>query len=166
MLLISFARFAVLDVDITEWEFGVQLRMQYFVSAYISLSTLLTLKHKLQALKDLYTHLTPIQCVNIAGHPNRPTCLDHIFNITEKLVKFVELDGYRGGYDDPAIITGLGSINGRSYMFIGQQKGRNTKENIMRNFGMPTPRGAQLKPRKEVLHCIKPADKNTNYSKY
>ncbi|KAL1817018.1 hypothetical protein DCAR_0521436 [Daucus carota subsp. sativus] len=91
-----------------------------------------------QALKDLYTHLTPIQRVNIARHPNRPTCLDHIFNITEK---FVELHGDRGGYDDPAIITGLGSINGRSYMFIGQQKGRNTKENIMRNFGMPTPHG-------------------------
>ncbi|XP_074345260.1 acetyl-coenzyme A carboxylase carboxyl transferase subunit alpha, chloroplastic-like isoform X9 [Apium graveolens] len=90
------------------------------------------------ALKDLYTHLTPIQRVNIARHPNRPTCLHHIFNITEK---FVELHGDRGGYDDPAIITGLGSINGRSYMFIGQQKGRNTKENIMRNFGMPTPHG-------------------------
>ncbi|KAK1373145.1 Acetyl-CoA carboxytransferase [Heracleum sosnowskyi] len=91
-----------------------------------------------QALKDLYTHLTPIQRVNIARHPNRPTCLDHIFNITEK---FVELHGDRAGYDDPAIVTGLGSINGRSYMFIGQQKGRNTKENIMRNFGMPTPHG-------------------------
>ncbi|KAH6798385.1 acetyl Co-enzyme a carboxylase carboxyltransferase alpha subunit [Perilla frutescens var. frutescens] len=91
-----------------------------------------------QALKDLYTHLTPIQRVNIARHPNRPTFLDHVFNITEK---FVELHGDRAGYDDPAIVTGLGTINGRSYMFIGHQKGRNTKENIMRNFGMPTPHG-------------------------
>ncbi|KAL9150498.1 hypothetical protein ABFS82_12G172100 [Erythranthe guttata] len=91
-----------------------------------------------QALKDLYTHLTPIQRVNIARHPNRPTFLDHVFNITEK---FVELHGDRAGYDDPAIVTGLGTINGRSYMFMGHQKGRNTKENIQRNFGMPTPHG-------------------------
>ncbi|KAL6954332.1 Chromatin assembly factor 1 subunit p50 [Sarracenia purpurea var. burkii] len=91
-----------------------------------------------QALKDLYTHLTPIQRVNIARHPNRPTFLDHVFNITEK---FVELHGDRAGYDDPAIVTGLGTINGRSYMFMGHQKGRNTKENIKRNFGMPTPHG-------------------------
>ncbi|XP_057808047.1 acetyl-coenzyme A carboxylase carboxyl transferase subunit alpha, chloroplastic-like [Salvia miltiorrhiza] len=91
-----------------------------------------------QALKDLYTHLTPIQRVNIARHPNRPTFLDHVFNITEK---FVELHGDRAGYDDPAVVTGLGTINGRSYMFMGHQKGRNTKENIQRNFGMPTPHG-------------------------
>ncbi|CAL5351373.1 hypothetical protein CsSME_00038698 [Camellia sinensis var. sinensis] len=91
-----------------------------------------------QALKDLYTHLIPIQRVNIARHPNRPTFLDHVFNITEK---FVELHGDRAGYDDPAIVTGLGTINGRSYMFMGHQKGRNTKENIQRNFGMPTPHG-------------------------
>ncbi|KNA15941.1 hypothetical protein SOVF_093530 [Spinacia oleracea] len=91
-----------------------------------------------QALKELYLHLTPIQRVNIARHPNRPTFLDHVFNITEK---FVELHGDRAGYDDPAIVTGLGMIDGRSYMFIGHQKGRNTKENIERNFGMPTPHG-------------------------
>ncbi|KAL4557863.1 hypothetical protein LXL04_036057 [Taraxacum kok-saghyz] len=91
-----------------------------------------------QALKDLYTHLTPIQRVSIARHPNRPTFLDHVFNITDK---FVELHGDRGGYDDPAIVTGIGTIDGRRFMFIGQQKGRNTKENIQRNFGMPTPHG-------------------------
>ncbi|KAH9611994.1 hypothetical protein KSS87_021335 [Heliosperma pusillum] len=91
-----------------------------------------------QALKELYLHLTPIQRVYIARHPNRPTFLDHVFNMTEK---FVELHGDRAGYDDPAIVTGLGTIEGRSYMFIGHQKGRNTKENIERNFGMPTPHG-------------------------
>ncbi|KAL0309951.1 UNVERIFIED_CONTAM: Acetyl-coenzyme A carboxylase carboxyl transferase subunit alpha, chloroplastic [Sesamum radiatum] len=95
-------------------------------------------KKIIDALKDLYTHLTPIQRVNIARHPNRPTFLDHVFNITEK---FVELHGDRAGYDDPAVVTGLGTINGRSYMFMGHQKGRNTKENIKRNFGMPTPHG-------------------------
>lgn len=91
-----------------------------------------------QALKDLYTHLTPIQRVNIARHPNRPTFLDHVFSITDK---FVELHGDRGGYDDPAIVTGIGTIDGRRFMFMGHQKGRNTKENIQRNFGMPTPHG-------------------------
>lgn len=104
-----------------------------FTDQIISLET----KYE-QALRDLYTHLTPIQRVSIARHPNRPTFLDHVFNITEK---FVELHGDRAGYDDPAIVTGIGSIEGRSYMFIGHQKGRNTKENIKRNFGMPTPHG-------------------------
>ncbi|KAL1210041.1 Acetyl-coenzyme A carboxylase carboxyl transferase subunit alpha [Cardamine amara subsp. amara] len=100
---------------------------------------IITLENKYrQALKDLYTHLTPIQRVNIARHPNRPTFLDHISNITDK---FMELHGDRAGYDDPAIVTGIGTIDGKRYMFIGHQKGRNTKENIMRNFGMPTPHG-------------------------
>ncbi|KAL3623161.1 Chromatin assembly factor 1 subunit p50 [Castilleja foliolosa] len=105
-----------------------------------------------QALKDLYTHLTPIQRVYIARHPNRPTLLDHVFNITEK---FVELHGDRAGYDDPAVVTGLGSINGRSYMFMGHQKGRNTKENVQRNFGMPAPHegfqeGVPIDPKKKI----------------
>lgn len=103
-----------------------------------------------QALKDLYTHLTPIQRLTIARHPNRPTVLDHIINITEK---WVELHGDRAGYDDPAIVTGIGSIDGKSYMFIGHQKGRNTKENIARNFAMPTPHGYR-----KALRMMKYAD--------
>ncbi|KAL6126125.1 hypothetical protein ACLB2K_074176 [Fragaria x ananassa] len=103
-----------------------------------------------QALKDLYKHLTPIQRLSIARHPNRPTVLDHIFNMTEK---WVELHGDRAGYDDPAIVTGLGSIDGKTYMFIGHQKGRNTKENIFRNFAMPTPHGYR-----KALRMMKYAD--------
>lgn len=103
-----------------------------------------------QALKDLYARLTPIQRLNIARHPNRPTVLDHILNITDK---WVELHGDRAGYDDPAIVAGIGSIEGRSYMFIGHQKGRNTKENIMRNFAMPTPHGYR-----KALRMMKYAD--------
>ncbi|KAG6470293.1 hypothetical protein ZIOFF_071358 [Zingiber officinale] len=91
-----------------------------------------------KAVKDLYSKLTPIQRLQMARHPNRPTFLDHVLNITDK---WVELHGNRAGYDDPAIVTGLGSIDGKTYMFIGHQKGRNTKENIKRNFGMPTPHG-------------------------
>ncbi|KAJ8749055.1 hypothetical protein K2173_013500 [Erythroxylum novogranatense] len=103
-----------------------------------------------QALKDLYTHLTPIQRLAIARHPNRPTVLDHVFNITDK---WVELHGDRAGYDDPAIVTGIGTLNGKSYMFIGHQKGRNTKENIARNFAMPTPHGYR-----KALRMMKYAD--------
>ncbi|KAJ1426879.1 ClpP/crotonase-like domain superfamily [Sesbania bispinosa] len=103
-----------------------------------------------QALKDLYAHLTPIQRLMIARHPNRPTVLDHILNITEK---WVELHGDRAGYDDPAIVTGIGSMDGKSYMFIGHQKGRNTKENIARNFAMPTPHGYR-----KALRMMKYAD--------
>ncbi|KAF8380274.1 hypothetical protein HHK36_027757 [Tetracentron sinense] len=112
--------------------------------------TATTAHNKAEALKDLYTHLTPIQRLNIARHPNRPTVLDHIFNITEK---WVELHGDRAGYDDPAIVTGIGYIDGKSYMFIGHQKGRNTKENIERNFGMPTPHGYR-----KALRMMKYAD--------
>ncbi|CAH8329733.1 unnamed protein product [Eruca vesicaria subsp. sativa] len=118
----------ILDVRKMATETGLD-----FTDQIITLET----KYR-QALKDLYTHLTPIQRVNIARHPNRPTFLDHIHNITDK---FMELHGDRAGYDDPAIVTGIGTIDGKRYMFIGHQKGRNTKENIMRNFGMPTPHG-------------------------
>ncbi|GLT52685.1 hypothetical protein SLA2020_260090 [Shorea laevis] len=100
---------------------------------------LLSLEKKYQeARRDLYKHLAPIQRLSIARHPNRPTFLDHMFSITDR---FVELHGDRAGYDDPAIVTGIGTIDGRNYMFMGHQKGRNTKENIQRNFGMPTPHG-------------------------
>lgn len=91
-----------------------------------------------QVRKDLYTHLSPVQRLSVARHPNRPTCLDHVLNITDK---WLELHGDRAGYDDPALITGIGKIDGMSFMLIGHQKGRNTKENIYRNFAMPTPNG-------------------------
>lgn len=92
-----------------------------------------------QALKDLYSGLEPIERVHIARHPHRPTTLDHVFDITENF--FIEFHGDRAGYDDPAIVTGLGRIDGRNYMFMGHQKGRNAKESIQRNFGMPTTNG-------------------------
>ncbi|KAJ6842759.1 acetyl-coenzyme A carboxylase carboxyl transferase subunit alpha, chloroplastic-like [Iris pallida] len=103
-----------------------------------------------EALKELYTHLTPIQRLSIARHPNRPTFLDHILNITDK---WVELHGDRAGYDDPAIVTGIGTMDDKRYLFIGHQKGRNTKENIQRNFGMPTPHGYR-----KALRMMKYAD--------
>ncbi|CAI5525703.1 unnamed protein product, partial [Closterium sp. Naga37s-1] len=91
-----------------------------------------------QLKRDIYLRLTPVQRLGVARHPNRPTFLDHILNITDK---WVELHGDRGGYDDPALVCGLGRIDDMSFMFMGHQKGRNTNENIYRNFGMPSPNG-------------------------
>ncbi|KAG1676463.1 hypothetical protein FOA52_002283 [Chlamydomonas sp. UWO 241] len=88
--------------------------------------------------RETYSRLTPTQRLQVARHPNRPSCLDVILNITDK---FVELHGDRAGVDDPAIVCGIGSMDGIPFMFVGQQKGRNTKENIRRNFGMPQPNG-------------------------
>eukprot|EP00793_Prasinoderma_coloniale_P004960 PRCOL_00000721-RA len=88
--------------------------------------------------RETYSRLTPVQQLQVARHPNRPTFLDIALNITDK---WVELHGDRGGYDDPALVCGVGTMEGRTFMFIGHQKGRNTKENIERNFGMPTPAG-------------------------
>ena len=101
--------------------------------------------------QDTYSRLTPIQRLQVARHPNRPTFLDIALNITDK---FVELHGDRGGLDDPALVCGIGSIDGTSFMFIGHQKGRNTKENIYRNFGMPQPNGYR-----KALRFMRHADK-------
>jgi acetyl-CoA carboxylase carboxyl transferase subunit alpha len=78
----------------------------------------------MQLRKDTYTRLTPVQRLQVARHPNRPTFLDIALNISDK---FVELHGDRAGLDDPAMVCGLASIDGISFMFIGHQKGRNTK---------------------------------------
>ena len=106
--------------------------------ALLSTNTPATTTPIQQLRKETYSRLTPTQRLQVARHPNRPTCLDIILNITDK---FVELHGDRAGLDDPAIVCGIGSIDGVSFMFIGQQKGRNTKENVRRNFGMPQPNG-------------------------
>lgn len=104
-----------------------------------------------QLRKETYSRLTPTQRLQVARHPNRPTCLDIILNITDK---FVELHGDRAGLDDPAIVCGIGTINGTSFMFVGHQKGRNTKENIKRNFGMPQPNGYR-----KAMRFMRQADK-------
>lgn len=92
----------------------------------------------IQLRQDTYSRLTPVQRLQVARHPSRPTFLDIAYNISEK---FVELHGDRGGLDDAAVVCGLACIDGMSCMMIGQQKGRNTKENILRNFAMPQPNG-------------------------
>jgi acetyl-CoA carboxylase carboxyl transferase subunit alpha len=89
-------------------------------------------------LNEIYSRLTPWQITQVARHPLRPYAMDYIENIFEE---FVELHGDRAFRDDPAIVGGLGRINGFKVVLIGQQKGRNTKEKVFRNFGMPHPEG-------------------------
>jgi acetyl-CoA carboxylase alpha subunit len=66
---------------------------------------------------------------------------NYLLRVMDWQLQWIELHGDRGGFDDPAMVCGVGSIDGMSFVFIGQQKGRNTKENIHRNFAMPMPNG-------------------------
>ncbi len=88
--------------------------------------------------KDIYAKLTPWQMAQVARHPQRPYTLDYI---GELLTDFEELHGDRSFADDPSIVGGIGRFNRESVMVIGHQKGRDTKEKILRNFGMPRPEG-------------------------
>ncbi|MGC3961759.1 MAG: acetyl-CoA carboxylase carboxyltransferase subunit alpha [Rhodocyclaceae bacterium] len=97
------------------------------------------LEVKRQALtKDIYGKLTPWQIAQVARHPQRPYTLDYVQHI---FTDFEELHGDRAFSDDKAIVGGLARFNGQSCVVIGHQKGRDTKEKIRRNFGMPRPEG-------------------------
>ncbi len=87
---------------------------------------------------DVYRKITPYQRVQLARHPNRPFALDYINSVFED---FIELHGDRQFRDDPAIVGGWALFGGKPVMVIGQQKGRDTKEKIYRNFGMAHPEG-------------------------
>jgi acetyl-CoA carboxylase carboxyl transferase subunit alpha len=102
-------------------------------------SEIARLEQKLQVLKDsIYHNLSAWQRVQIARHPLRPYTLDYINMI---MTDFIELHGDRSFMDDKAIVAGLARIEGDKIMVIGHQKGRNTKENLMRNFGCAHPEG-------------------------
>lgn len=98
-----------------------------------------SLEEKIAKLKKTtYQNLTRWQRVQLSRHPDRPYTLDYIQTICDT---FVELHGDRGFGDDKAMVGGFGEIGGRSMVFIGQQKGRNTKQRQFRNFGMANPEG-------------------------
>ncbi|MDR3087930.1 MAG: acetyl-CoA carboxylase carboxyltransferase subunit alpha [Azoarcus sp.] len=110
------------------------------------------LEDKMQALtRDLYAKLTPWQIAQVARHPQRPYTLDYIQHI---FTDFVELHGDRAYSDDIAIVGGLARFNGHGCVVIGHQKGRDTKEKIARNFGMPRPEGYR-----KALRLMKLAEK-------
>ena len=97
------------------------------------------LSKKSEALtKDVYSKLTPWQISQVSRHPQRPYTLDYVEHL---FTDFEELHGDRSFADDKAIVGGLARFNGNSVMVIGHQKGRDTKEKIVRNFGMPRPEG-------------------------
>ena len=97
------------------------------------------LRSKLQDLKEkTYANLTPMEQVQVARHSQRPYTLDYVARV---FTDWVELHGDRGYRDDEAIVGGWARLGGRSVMIIGQQKGRDMKENLRRNFGMPHPEG-------------------------
>lgn len=97
------------------------------------------LQKKSQALtKDIYSKLTPWQVAQVARHPQRPYTLDYIRLVC---TDFEELRGDRGFADDPSVVGGMARFNGQPVMVLGHQKGRDTKEKIYRNFGMPRPEG-------------------------
>jgi acetyl-CoA carboxylase carboxyl transferase subunit alpha len=88
--------------------------------------------------REVFAKLSPMQKVQLSRHPNRPYTSDYIERMFED---WVELHGDRRYADDSAIIAGMGKFHGRSVMVVGHQKGRTTKENMQRNFGMPNPEG-------------------------
>ena len=101
---------------------------------------IIDIENQIQKTKEnIYNNLTAWQKVQLSRHPNRPYCLDYINALTGG--DFVELHGDRNVKDDKAMIGGWGTIDNQTVMFIGQQKGRNTKERQFRNFGMANPEG-------------------------
>ena len=112
-------------------------------------SQILELEANIEDLRsNIFAHLTRWQRVQIARHPERPYTLDYL-NFT--FSDFMELHGDRGYRDDPAIVGGLAKLDGIPVMVIGHQKGRDTKSNLYRNFGMPNPEGYRRAKRLMLL---------------
>jgi len=110
------------------------------------------LERKILDLKrETFENLTGWQRVQLSRHPDRPYTLDYIYEITSD---FIELHGDRTVSDDKAMVGGFGTIDGQTFMLIGQQKGRNTKQRQMRNFGMANPEGYR-----KALRLMKIAEK-------
>ncbi len=110
------------------------------------------LEEKINNLKEtVYNNLTRWQRVQLARHPNRPYTLDYIYMMTED---FIELHGDRLYRDDHAIVGGFAKLGDKKVMIIGHQKGRDTKSNVYRNFGMPNPEGYR-----KALRLMKLAEK-------
>ena len=136
---------AELEAKLAEWE---SLSSSNNMSVDDELNAL---KRKIEETKKtIYSSLTPWQRVQLARHPNRPYTLDYIERI---FTDFLEFHGDRRYADDPAIVGGFAKLDGKSVMVIGTQKGRNTKENVFRNFGCPHPEGYR-----KALRLMKMAD--------
>lgn len=113
---------------------------------------IIALEERLVTLKkETFSNLTRWQRVQLSRHPDRPYTLDYIYEISDE---FIELHGDRQMGDDKAMVGGFGSVDGKTILFVGQQKGRNTKMRQMRNFGMANPEGYR-----KALRLFKLAEK-------
>jgi len=141
------------EQPIAELEAKINEMKQLAESNKVDLSTAIASVEQqlLELKKETYQNLTRWQRVQLSRHPERPYALDYIENMCEE---FIELHGDRGVADDKAMIGGFGRIGEQTIMFIGQQKGRNTKQRQYRNFGMPNPEGYR-----KALRLMKLADK-------
>ncbi|WP_017325875.1 acetyl-CoA carboxylase carboxyltransferase subunit alpha [Synechococcus sp. PCC 7336] len=110
------------------------------------------LEHRAAELrKEIFLRLSPAQRLQVARHPRRPSTLDYIQTICDD---WFELHGDRHGCDDPALVVGLARLAERPVVVMGHQKGRDTKDNVLRNFGMPNPGGYR-----KALRLIQHADR-------
>ncbi|OIO37724.1 MAG: acetyl-CoA carboxylase carboxyltransferase subunit alpha [Candidatus Omnitrophica bacterium CG1_02_49_10] len=145
----------ILDFEkpIFEMERKIEELRKFTASEHIDIkSEMRKLEEKLEKLKaDTYGNLTPWQRIQIARHPKRPYTLDYISMLASD---FVEIHGDRLFGDDRAMICGLGKISGRKTLIIGHQKGRDTKDNLSRNFGSAHPEGYR-----KAIRLMKMAEK-------
>ena len=145
-----------LDFELPIKELKEQLEKCYEIGVDSDVDVIATCKKiekKLEKTKkEICKNLTPWQRVQLSRHPNRPYTLDYIKAICGDT--FMELHGDRNVKDDKAMIGGLGKIGDQSFMFIGQQKGYNTKTRQYRNFGMANPEGYR-----KALRLMKMAEK-------
>ncbi|MDZ7290898.1 MAG: acetyl-CoA carboxylase carboxyltransferase subunit alpha [candidate division KSB1 bacterium] len=125
---------------IVELENRIKEMRQYAAMANVDMQEEIEkLEEKAQRLRqEVYSSLTPWQRVQLARHPQRPYTLDYIERM---MTDFVELHGDRAFGDDPAVVCGVGRLGPKKIFVIGQQKGRDTKQKLFRNFGMPHPEG-------------------------
>ena len=138
---------------ICELESRIEQLNQIIQSKELSLvNEINVLKYQLIELKkERFSSLTPLQRLHLVRQADRPTTLDYINYILDD---WVELHGDRGGADDSALVGGLGCLNNQTVVFIGHQRGKDTKDNVVRNFGMPSPGGYR-----KALRLMKHADR-------
>nr|YP_009396974.1 acetyl-CoA carboxylase carboxyl transferase subunit alpha [Spyridia filamentosa]ARW66160.1 acetyl-CoA carboxylase carboxyl transferase subunit alpha [Spyridia filamentosa] len=138
---------------IIELEYQIQQleKMSYFYNSPIK-EKINSFRQQLFHLKnDIFHSLTPLQRLYLVRQADRPTTLDYISYVMNE---WIELHGDRGGADDPALICGLAKLNSITVVFIGHQRGKDTKDNVNRNFGMASPGGYR-----KALRLMKHADR-------
>jgi len=141
------------EKDIVEIQGQIQKLVEMAEEKEVDVSDeLRVLRKKLEVLKEeTYQNLSPIEQVQVARHPRRPYTLDYVERI---FTDWIELHGDRAYRDDEAVVAGWARLGERSLLLIGQQKGRDMKENLRRNFGMPHPEGYR-----KALRLMRQAEK-------